>query len=230
MTGPILSVKELTKEFKQGSVVLKVLKGISLQLYEGEILVIVGPSGAGKTTLLHIMGFLDKPTTGDLIFKDLKLSTLTAKSQARIRNKSFGFIFQMYYLLPELTAIENVLVPVMIQNNIIGWFFKGSKAKKKALRLLERVGLKERVYHKPSELSGGEQQRVAIVRAFIQDPEIIFCDEPTGSLDSKTGKEILDLISELNREDKKTFVIVTHNENITKIATRVLKLEDGRLI
>lgn len=229
MSEPLLRAEQVTKEYRQGRIVLKVLKGITLEVNEGEILAIEGPSGAGKSTLLHILGFLDRPTTGEVIFRGTRVSALKARERARIRNRCFGFVFQMYHLLPELTVMENTLIPLMIRHEAPAWLRERPAARRRAAALLNRLGLGDRVSHRPSELSGGEQQRNAIARALVGDPEVVFCDEPTGNLDRATGEGIRQLIAELNRETGKTFVLVTHDPETSRIAHRILKLVDGRL-
>ena len=199
MNNSILKIENISRSFKTGNRTLEILKGISLDITAGEILAIVGPSGAGKSTLLHLMGLLDKPTSGRVLFKDKDIYALPGSEQARLRNSSFAFIFQFYHLIPELNIMENIL------------------------------GLTERVSHKPNQLSGGEQQRVAIARALVTDPEIILCDEPTGNLDTNATLEIQNLISELNRQEGKTFVIVTHNDNIARWSHRMIHLVDGQI-
>jgi lipoprotein-releasing system ATP-binding protein len=224
-----LEVENLIKNYKTGNIVLQVLKGISLKVNQGEIVTIVGPSGAGKSTLLHIMGFLDRPTGGDVIFSGQRLSKTNSITQARIRNKDFGFVFQMYHLLPELNILENTMLPLMIGKGVRDWFMSKKGLKERTLELLDRLGLSKRIRHKPSALSGGEMQRVAIARALVTDPQVVYCDEPTGSLDQTTSKEIQALILSLNKELGKTFVIVTHNPDIASIATNKLNLIDGKI-
>jgi len=203
---------------------LCVLKEVSLQIPKGEFLSIVGPSGAGKSTLLHILSGLDEPTQGSVFLDDFCLSTLDDIEKAMIRNTRFGFVFQFYHLLQEFSALENVLMPGLLK--------KGSDAKelkKKALGLLGDLGLSERVKHKPSELSGGEQQRVAIARALMNDPEMLFCDEPTGNLDHESGKQISSMLLRLNQTKKMTVAIVTHSRELASGSHRILNIFDGRI-
>jgi lipoprotein-releasing system ATP-binding protein len=223
-----LHVQNLIKDYPSGEGTLRVLKGITLSIEAGRITAIVGPSGAGKSTLLHLMGFLDRPTSGDVVYRDLKLSSVDGLQQARIRNTHFGFVFQMYHLLPELTAHENVVLPLMIRHSTAQWFGNQLTLRRKARELLARLGLGDRLHHLPSQLSGGERQRVAIARALIGDPDIVFCDEPTGNLDAATSRGIQQLIVDLSRETGKTFVIVTHDPNVAALAHRQLRLVDGR--
>lgn len=226
----LLQAVNLFKEYANGERTVPVLQGINLSIEQGEIVAIVGVSGAGKSTLLHILGILDTPTAGSVIYKGINLTQLSAKKQADIRNRNFGFVFQFYHLLPDFTALENVLLP-----GLIGSKFSGRKAATKsyterAISLLARVGLGDRVTHKPSQLSGGEKQRVAIIRALINNPELLLCDEPTGNLDTKTGHEILELIWNLNTTLNQTVVIVTHDEEVAKHAGRVIRIVDGCIL
>lgn len=203
---------------------LEVLKGISLEIYEGEIFEIVGASGAGKSTLLHILGTIDRPDEGELFFEEMKLLNLKDEELSRFRNKNIGFVFQFHHLLPEFSALENVVIPMMIDGKTF------EECKGRAIELLDYVGLSERINHKPSELSGGELQRVAIARALTNKPKIIFADEPTGNLDTKNSQSIIELIKSLNKEFNQTFVIVTHNPSLVEIADRVREIKDGILI
>jgi len=200
---------------------LHVLKGVDISISQGEIVSIAGSSGAGKTTLLHILGTLDSPDGGELWFNGQRLDTMKSRELAAFRNKHIGFVFQFHHLLPEFTALENICIP--------GWIAGGNQAKlkKKALELLDRLGLSDRAEHKPSQLSGGEQQRVAVARALINDPEIIFADEPTGNLDSANATSMHNLFKQLRDELNQTFLIVTHNEELASMSDRVLHLKDG---
>ncbi|MFH1230317.1 MAG: ABC transporter ATP-binding protein [Planctomycetota bacterium] len=225
----ILKIDNVSRSFKTGNSFLEILKNISLEIKESEVLSIIGPSGAGKSTLLHIMGLLDKPTAGDVFFRGKNIYSLPTAEQAKLRNSSFAFVFQFYHLIPELNILENVLLPHMISNSIIGWQMRAKALKEKAKSLIAKLGLEHRLSHKPAQLSGGEQQRVAIARALVTDPEIILCDEPTGNLDSNSTSEIHDLISKLNRQEGKTFIIVTHNENVARWAHRIINLVDGQI-
>ena len=203
---------------------LEILKGIDLLINKGEIASIVGSSGAGKTTLLQILGTLDKPDKGELLIDGVNPFTLSSNKLSAFRNTSIGFIFQFHQLLPEFTALENVIMPALIKgDNMID-------AKKKGLILLERLGVNERAEHKPAELSGGEQQRVAVCRALMNDPKVIFADEPSGNLDSANSKELHQLFFDLRDEFKQTFVIVTHNEQLAEMADRKLVMKDGIIV
>jgi len=202
---------------------LQVLKGISLEIYEGEILEIIGASGAGKSTLLHILGTIDKPDEGKIYFQSRDLLLMKDEELSKFRNKNIGFVFQFHHLLPEFTTLENVMIPMMIGGKDF------DECKPRAIELLEYVGLGERLNHKPSELSGGELQRVAIARALVNSPKIIFADEPTGNLDTQNSQNIIQLIQNLNQEFGQTFVIVTHNPDLVNIAHRVMEIKDGLL-
>ena len=218
----LLEAVKLKKSYRVGGRALEVLRGVTLQIRQGELAVIVGPSGAGKSTLLHLLGGLDRPTSGEVHFDGKNLSRLKEKEVSLLRSKSFGFVFQFYHLVPELTALENVMLP--------GWIGRvGKQAGGRAGKLLEQVGLGRRADHLPAELSGGEQQRVAIARAMMNGPRVIFCDEPTGNLDSATGEGILEILLRLNKEQETTLVVVTHEPAITKVAKRVFSLKDGQL-
>jgi len=225
----IIEVKDLCKKFYQDEKEIEVLKKVSLAVPQGSIQAIVGPSGAGKSTLLHIMGVLDRPTSGEVIFEGANIFERSDDSIASWRNGKIGFIFQMHYLLPEFSAAENVLLPFMMNSS---YGKRGSKKNgmEKALSILDEVGLSDRVSHRPGELSGGEQQRVAIARALINEPALVLADEPTGNLDGKTGGLVMDLMLDLVRKKGKTFVIATHNDFLAKAADSVVRMEDGRII
>lgn len=217
-----LLAHNLHKSYDNGGKTLHVLKGISLKVIKGKVLAIVGPSGAGKSTLLHILGGLDRSISGSVFLNGVDIYKLGDRQRARLRNRQIGFVFQFYHLLAEFTALENVMLPAVIK--------KAPIAKQKGQQLLEKVGLGHRINHLPSQLSGGERQRVAIARALINEPAIVFCDEPTGNLDSKTGGLIYDIIWRLNKEKKQTFVIATHEERIVKRADEVCRIKDGELV
>lgn len=212
-----------TKNLKKSYGSLEVLKGVDLEISKGEIVSIVGASGAGKTTLLQILGTLDSPNSGELMFNGKNIANLSSKALARFRNEHIGFIFQFHQLLPEFTAIENVCMPALIGGKSM------SESKMKALELLDTLGLKDRASHKPAELSGGEQQRVAVARSLINSPDVILADEPSGNLDSKNAKELHDLFFELRDKLGQTFVLVTHNLELARQADRMLTMADGRM-
>lgn len=203
---------------------LQVLKGVNVSISKGEIVSIVGSSGAGKTTFLQILGSLDKPTEGSITINDVNVTALSDKKLAEFRNKNIGFVFQFHHLLPEFTALENVCIPAYIAGK------SKSETESKAKELLNFLGLSERMEHKPNELSGGEQQRVAVARALINDPAVIFADEPSGNLDSATAKELHQLFFTLRDKFNQTFVIVTHNEELANMADRKLVMKDGNII
>lgn len=218
----MIEVKGLKKSFFLPAGEVKVLSGIDLSISRGEMLAIVGASGAGKSTLLHIMGTLDEPTSGTVLYENKDVFSLDDYSLAGFRNKSIGFVFQFHHLLPEFTAIENVLMPGLI--NMSGY----KEIKEKAEMLLGELGLSERKNHRPGELSGGEQQRVAVARALINEPKVVLADEPTGNLDTHTGEELFKLLLQLNEKKRITFVIVTHNESLSRQCHRVLEMADGK--
>jgi len=203
---------------------LPVLKGIDIDVKQGEVISIVGASGAGKTTLLHILGTLDKPDAGTVEINGVSIHNLSSRKLAAFRNKNIGFVFQFHHLLPEFTALENVCIPAFIAG------ISQKEAEKNATQLLDFLGLKDRLNHKPSELSGGEQQRVAVARALINKPAVIMADEPSGNLDSSTAKELHQLFFTLRDQMKQTFIIVTHNEELAKLSDRTFVLKDGKHI
>lgn len=223
----MLKAKNIHKYYLSGTGKLEILKGIDLQVEKGKFVAIVGPSGAGKTTLLHILGGLDSPSVGRVILAEQDIYRFNDTALSYIRNKKIGFVFQFYHLLAEFTVLENVLLPVMVGNTEK---ISLEVLKARAAALLEKVGLKMRMSHFPNQLSGGERQRVAIARALINGPEIFFCDEPTGNLDSETGKYIVSLIREANEENQMTVVLVTHNLELAKSADRTYHLKDGILV
>ncbi len=223
MSKTIISAKHIKKAYND----LEVLKGVDLTISESEIISIVGASGAGKTTLLQILGTLDKPdytTDTELIINGQSIKSLNDKALARFRNKNIGFIFQFHQLLPEFTALENVCIPAFINNT------PKSEAEKRAKELLDYLGLKDRIHHKPNSMSGGEQQRVAVARALINQPNIIFADEPSGNLDSESAEQLHNLFFKLRDEFKQTFVIVTHNQELANMADRKLTMVDGKIL
>lgn len=225
----LLYAKDINKDYKVGKSTLRVLNGVSLEIYRGEILIILGPSGAGKSTLLHIFGLLDTPTSGQVVYRGENLSQLSSRQQAERRNRHFGFVFQFYHLLPDFTALENVMMPRLI-GRMAQSPPNGKTNREKAMEILDMVGLKDRTLHRPDQLSGGERQRVAFARALANEPEVLFCDEPTGNLDTKSSREIQDLILRLNTLNNQTFIIVTHDENFAALGKRRIKMVDGRIV
>lgn len=216
----MIKVKQIHKSF--GS--LEVLKGIDLNVSQGEVVSIVGPSGAGKTTLLLIMGTLEKANSGEVLIDGIDLTKLSEKKLAEFRNQNIGFVFQFHQLLPEFTALENVMIPALIGNS------KRSDAEERAREMLDMMGLTDRLEHKPAELSGGEKQRVAVARALINNPRVVFADEPSGSLDSDNKEELHDLFFELRDKLNQTFVIVTHDPHLASITDRTIHMLDGHIV
>jgi lipoprotein-releasing system ATP-binding protein len=221
--GARVEVRALEKSFAHGDRRLDILRGIDLDLDRGDMVAVVGASGVGKSTLLHCLGTLDLPTRGSIVFDGADVTRLTPSQLAAFRNKSIGFVFQFHYLLPEFTAIENVMMPALIQR------LSRSEAESRARRILDRVGLSHRLTHKPGELSGGEQQRVALARALVLGPKLLLADEPTGNLDTHTGSEIHELFFELNQEHGMTMLVVTHNPELARRMPRRLHMVDGIL-
>jgi lipoprotein-releasing system ATP-binding protein len=221
---PFLDVKNLSKTYGANHKRVEALKDISFSISQGEFLTIVGASGAGKSTLLHVLGALDHPTAGKVFYSGEDLFSLSGTQLALFRNQKIGFIFQFHYLLPEFTALENTMMPALIRGQ------RKEQAREAAEKLLTSVGLKDRLTHKQGELSGGEQQRVAVARALLLKPKIILADEPTGNLDSKTGEAIFELLLSLNQQSNITILIVTHNEGIASKAPRQITMQDGRVV
>ncbi len=213
---PVVELKNITKEYKMGEVTVKALRGVDFSLYENEFVVILGTSGSGKSTLLNIMGGIDKPTSGDIIFGEKNISYATEAELTKFRREAVGFVFQFYNLIPNLTAKENILLASELSPSPIP-----------ADELLKQIGLEERGDHFPSQLSGGEQQRIAIARAVSKNPPMLLCDEPTGALDFKTGIQVLRVLNDYQKIHKKTLVIITHNSSIGEMADRVIHVKDG---
>jgi ABC-type lipoprotein export system ATPase subunit len=224
MSGPFLSAKNSGKTYMLGKRALEVLRGINLDIARGDFLALRGASGAGKSTLLHLLGGLDFPNPGEIFTEGRSLNSLSRNELANWRNRKVGFIFQAYYLLPELDALENVCLPARMART------PAAVAAKRGRELLARVGLEDRMEHKPYELSGGEQQRVAIARALVNEPDLILADEPTGNLDSHTGQEIIDLLCSLRDERKMTLVIATHDATVAARAPKTIHLADGKIV
>jgi putative ABC transport system ATP-binding protein len=220
MADPVIQTANLKKIYTMGSVEVRALAGVSLKIYKGEVVSIMGPSGSGKSTLMNLLGCLDRPTSGRYILDGEEVSTLDDDELASIRNRKVGFVFQSFNLLSRQTALANVELPMRYAGVV-------SDRKDRAMSALESVGLEERMYHRPSELSGGQQQRVAVARALVNNPAILMADEPTGNLDSKSGKEIMELLLDLNRSRGTTLIIVTHDPAIAAHTQRVIRLRDG---
>ena len=221
MSEPLVTVQNVTKTFEHEGRSLEVLKGIDLEIGSGEMVTIVGPSGAGKSTLLHLIGTLDLPTEGQILYGGRDVTRLGSSDLAEFRNRSIGFVFQFHHLLPEFTALENVMMPGLIQGS--------RRMEDRARELLGEVGLSERLTHRPGELSGGEQQRVALARALLMEPKLVLADEPTGNLDSQTSDSVQSLIFDLNRRHGITFLIVTHSRDFAAMMPRQVSMKDGRI-
>ncbi len=223
----ILETVALRREYAIRDERLEVLKGIDLSIHEGEAIAVIGPSGAGKTTLLQILGTIDRPTSGEVLYRGKSLTAMSGREQARFRNEKVGFVFQFYHLLPDLSALENIYLPSMVASGPLAWFGVRGKKIARAKELIDRVGLASRADHRPTQLSGGERQRIAIARALMEEPEILLCDEPTGNLDRRTGEKVLDLLFELQADLVRTFVIVTHDARLAGRVGRQIRIVDG---
>lgn len=219
----LISVRNLNKTFSVSGRDLRILRGINLDVQEGEMTALMGPSGVGKSTLLHILGALDKPTSGEVLYENNNVFSLRDDALARFRSRTIGFVFQFHHLMPEFDTLENALMPALIAG------IKRNEAVKRAEQLLSDVGLSERLTHKPGELSGGEQQRVAVARSLMLNPKVILADEPTGNLDTRTGEELFSLLNDLNRKGI-TFIVVTHNETLAGQCGRIVRMKDGQII
>jgi len=220
----LIKLENVTKIYSSVSNQYHALKGVDLALSKGEMVAIVGASGSGKSTLMNIMGFLDHCTSGRYFFSGQDVSCLSGVELSRIRNQKIGFVFQSFFLLPRFSALQNVMLPLFYRNE------EKKIAEEKSLIMLEKVGMKQFALHKPNQLSGGQQQRVAIARALVGDPELILADEPTGSLDSSTGQEVMDLFRYLNKEEKRTLVIITHDKEISRLCERMIVIKDGHIV
>jgi lipoprotein-releasing system ATP-binding protein len=227
--SPLLVAANLHKTYRKDAEKVRVLRGLDLAVRPGEFLSIVGASGSGKSTLLHLLGTLDRPDHGEIHLDGERIDNLPSERRDQLRNRTFGFIFQFYHLLPELNTLENVLVPPMIGHSLFSWLGQRRALRRRGQELLERVGLGHRLRHKPRELSGGEMQRVAIARALVNQPRVLLADEPTGNLDAATGLEIMRLLRDLNRQARLTIIMVTHNLDIVAASDRVVRLVDGQV-
>lgn len=225
----MLTAANLHKSYRRDKVVVPVLRGLDLDVQPGEFLSIIGASGSGKSTLLHLLGTLDQPDDGRIHLDGRRIDNLSNSERDQLRIHTFGFIFQFYHLLPELSAFENVLIPAMIDQSVFSWFGARRALKKRAAEIMEKVGLSHRLTHKPRELSGGEMQRAAIARALICRPRILLADEPTGNLDETTGGEIVDLLRMLKQDEGLTIVMVTHNLDLVSVTDRVVRIASGRV-
>ena len=220
----MITLKSVSKIYQMGNVRVKALDNVSLKIKPGEFVAIIGSSGSGKSTLLHILGRLDRPTEGKVIWENKDLSQMSDEELALFRNQEIGFVFQQFHLLPRITVLENVLLPATYAPNK-----EIQEAKERAIKILTMLGLEKRLDHTPNQLSGGEQQRVAIARALVNNPRAILADEPTGNLDSKTGRQIMAILKKLNRDQGITLIVVTHDSSIAKEARRVIEIKDGKL-
>lgn len=225
----LLAARGIRKTYRSGGGSLEVLRGVDFAVGPGEFVAIVGQSGSGKSTLLHLMGLLDAPDAGEVHLDGQRIDDLPAARRDRLRNTAIGMVFQAYHLLPELTALENAVAPLLVRHGLVEWLRSGAAARDRARMLLDRFGLGGRLRHKPRQLSGGEMQRVAIARALVAEPRVLLADEPTGNLDEETGKGILDAICELNRRDGLSIVLVTHDSAIAHRADRIVRLAAGRV-
>ena len=226
---PLLTARNLHKTYRKNADKVRVLQGLDLEVNAGEFVSIVGASGSGKTTLLHLLGTLDRPDHGSVLLGAERIDNLPSDRRDLLRNRTFGFIFQFYHLLPELDTVENVLIPQMIAHSVFGWLGRRRELKRQAAEWLERVGLGHRLKHRPRELSGGEMQRAAIARALVNRPRVLLADEPTGNLDAATGSDIVTLLRDLNRQEGLTIIMVTHNMEIVAATDRVVRLVQGRV-
>jgi lipoprotein-releasing system ATP-binding protein len=229
-TSEILAAHFVRKSYRRGPLSIPVLQGVELAVHQGEFVSIIGPSGCGKTTLLHLLATLDRPDAGEICFEGNRIDNLPTAGRDILRNRYFGMVFQFYHLLPELSVLENVLMPAMIGQGIFGYLANRSANRARACEMLEMVGLAHRIKHKPRELSGGEMQRTAIARALVSRPQVLLADEPTGNLDVHTGEEIMEILRRLNREQNLTIVMVTHDTQIAAEADRTITLVDGRVV
>lgn len=220
ITPPVIEIKKLTKTYWNGLVAIPAVRGVTLTVEAGDFLALMGPSGSGKSTLMNLLAFLDAPTSGEYRFQGMDILDFNENYRAELRNRVLGFVFQQFHLLPRTTALDNVILPLMYAG------VKKTEARGRAYEMLKKVGLADRIYHRPNELSGGQQQRVSIARALVNEPTVLFCDEPTGNLDSKTSHEIMELIQALNQEGK-TIIMVTHAEEIAAYAQRRVLIRDG---
>lgn len=221
---PLIRTTELSKTYWLDEIEIHALSNINLSIEQGEFIAITGPSGSGKSTLLHMLGCIDKPTAGSVFIKEINVSSMNGNAIRKLRLRELGFVFQHFYLLPVLTAYENIELPMKEAG------LPKKERKKRIMELLDAVGLNDRANHRPGQLSGGEQQRIAIARALSNDPSIILADEPTGELDSANGRMILELLVRINREYGKTIIVVTHDDSLARRATRIIKIHDGRIL
>ncbi len=229
MNNTIVRAKNIVKTYTSGPEVLHILRGLDLSVTAGEFLAVTGVSGSGKSTLLHLLGLLDKWDSGSIYFDEQDVSALSPGQRDQLRNQQIGFVFQFYHLLPELTVLENTMLPAMVANSTFSWLGSRAKLRKQALEILNQLSLADRAKHRPAQLSGGEQQRTAIARALINKPRLLLADEPTGNLDVDTGAQILDLLETLNSQHNQTIIMVSHDPDTANRAHRRLILDQGRI-
>lgn len=225
----LVAARGIRKVYRKHQVEIPVLRGLDVSVAPGQFLAIVGASGSGKSTLMHLLGLLDKPDEGEVFLENRRIDNLPPRQRDQLRNQVFGFIFQFFHLLPELTVLQNVAMPLMIRHSALGWMSQRKAALAEAERLIERVGLTHRKTHRPRELSGGEMQRAAIARALVNRPRVLLADEPTGNLDATNGQEIVRLLADLNRQEGLTIIMVTHNMELATQAHRLVRMSEGRL-
>jgi len=226
----VLRATGITKNYAIGKREIPVLRGVDLSIEAGEKVALLGTSGAGKSTLLHLLGLLDAPTSGSIEYDGREVHTLPIGERARLRHHQVGFVFQFYHLIPELTALQNVLLASMMDASVLKYWGQRKQAKARATAMLEHVGLGERLHHRPTELSGGERQRVAIARALIAEPKVVLADEPTGNLDSETAEEVVNLMFSIQQERQLAFLLVTHDEGLAQRCDRIIRMKDGRVV
>jgi lipoprotein-releasing system ATP-binding protein len=230
MNAPVLCAEGVCKSYRLGKREIQILKGVDLRVERGEMVALLGASGAGKSTLLHMLGLLDAPTSGRILYDGREVQSLGATERARLRHQHVGFVFQFYHLIPELNALQNVLLARMMQRSLLQYWPQRKALQQEATQMLAEVGLQERLQHRPAELSGGERQRVAVARALLQSPRVILADEPTGNLDSETAEGVVDLLFRINKERCLAFLLVTHNEDLARRCHRVVRLRDGMVV
>jgi lipoprotein-releasing system ATP-binding protein len=225
----MLVADAIHKTYRKHRVLVPVLNGLNMSVHDGEFVSLVGASGSGKSTFLHLLGCLDLPDRGGIFLDGRRIDTLTGRDRDHLRNQTFGYVFQFYHLLPELSALDNVLMPAYVASSVVGWWKRRSEWRKRAGALLDRVGMSARAKHKPREMSGGEMQRTAVARALLMTPRFLLADEPTGNLDAETGDAIVQLLKSLNRDDRVTIVLVTHNLDIARGTDRIVRMAGGKV-
>ena len=227
---PVLQARDVHKSYAIGKQQIPVLRGVDLEVQHGEKVALLGASGAGKSTLLHLLGLLDTPTSGEVCYDGEVVQNLTVAERARLRHRHVGFVFQFYHLIPELTALQNVVLAKMMGTSVLGYWGARKRCRNDAAEMLGKVGLADRLHHRPSELSGGERQRVAIARALLAEPRVVLADEPTGNLDSQTAAGVVELMFSIQRERGLAFLLVTHDEGLARRCDRVVRMKDGAVV